>query len=401
MYKKNTAVVGFGIGHFINTTTGAAVTTGTPTCKRTLDGTGGACANAAAYNADGAVWEIDLDAADMNGDAVILSFTLADCLPISYTIKTVTKLASDLKDQEMRGTDSAALASVCTDERLARLDAAISTRSTYAGGAVASVTGNVGGNVAGSVASVTAPITVGNPNDCKADLTTLESRLSVARAGYLDKLNVSGVLAHSDAAATYKATGFSTLTAQQVWEYVTRELTSAGAGGATAQEVWEYATRSLTDKAGFTLHADYDAAKTAAPSVSEIQLGLATTIDVASVNYKVLEVLVAIAALNDLDLESVQDAISWVWAAETRTLTQTVGDATAANQADIISSLGWIVAVTEGDSYIDTTVTPWQMVVHKKGDPATEYIRKDLKSVTGEAITSISTVIGQQTEPGD
>jgi hypothetical protein len=36
------------------------------------------------------------------------------------------------------------------------------------------------------------------------------------------------------------------LTAQQVWEYVTRELTSQGSGGATAQEVWEYATRVLT-----------------------------------------------------------------------------------------------------------------------------------------------------------
>lgn len=90
MFKKNTAVTGFGIGHFINASTGAAVTTGTPTCKRTIDGTGGACANAAAYNANGAVWEIDLDAADLNGDVIILSFTLTDCLPISYTIKTVT-----------------------------------------------------------------------------------------------------------------------------------------------------------------------------------------------------------------------------------------------------------------------------------------------------------------------
>jgi len=90
MFKKNTAAVGFGIGHFINASTGAAVTTGTPTCKRTIDGTGGACANAASYNSDGAVWEIDLDAADMNGDVIILSFTLTDCLPISYTIHTVT-----------------------------------------------------------------------------------------------------------------------------------------------------------------------------------------------------------------------------------------------------------------------------------------------------------------------
>jgi hypothetical protein len=41
---------------------------------------------------------------------------------------------------------------------LSRLDAAVSSRSTYAGGAVASVTGNVGGNVVGSVGSVVADV---------------------------------------------------------------------------------------------------------------------------------------------------------------------------------------------------------------------------------------------------
>lgn len=48
------------------------------------------------------------------------------------------------------------------------LDAAISSRSTYAGGAVASVTGNVGGSVAsvtGAVGSVTAGVTVTTNND--------------------------------------------------------------------------------------------------------------------------------------------------------------------------------------------------------------------------------------------
>ncbi len=40
------------------------------------------------------------------------------------------------------------------------LDATVSSRSTFAGGAVASVTGNVGGNVAGSVGSVAAPVTL-------------------------------------------------------------------------------------------------------------------------------------------------------------------------------------------------------------------------------------------------
>lgn len=48
---------------------------------------------------------------------------------------------------------------------LDNLDVAVSTRSVYAGGPVASVTGNVGGNVGGSVASVTAPVTAGTVTD--------------------------------------------------------------------------------------------------------------------------------------------------------------------------------------------------------------------------------------------
>lgn len=55
----------------------------------------------------------------------------------------------------------------------------------------------------------------------------LVGRLTDARAGYLDKLNVSGTLAHSDAAATYRAdvSGLSTLTASQVWAHADRSLT--------------------------------------------------------------------------------------------------------------------------------------------------------------------------------
>ncbi len=51
------------------------------------------------------------------------------------------------------------------DARIANLDAAVSTRSTYAGGAVASVTGNIGGNVVGSVGSVLAGVSVTTNND--------------------------------------------------------------------------------------------------------------------------------------------------------------------------------------------------------------------------------------------
>lgn len=47
------------------------------------------------------------------------------------------------------------LATASLDTQLATIDADVLTRSTFAGGAVASVTGNVGGNVVGSVGSVT------------------------------------------------------------------------------------------------------------------------------------------------------------------------------------------------------------------------------------------------------
>jgi len=92
-------------------------------------------------------------------------------------------------------------------------------------GAVGSVTGNVGGNVAGSVASVTGNVTFANTSiatagtvtDGAKSATALSSAvLTPTRIGYLDKLNVTGVLAHTDNAASFKATGFSTHSAADV-----------------------------------------------------------------------------------------------------------------------------------------------------------------------------------------
>jgi hypothetical protein len=58
------------------------------------------------------------------------------------------------------------------------IDATISSRSTYAGGAVASVTGNVDGNVVGSVGSVLAGVTVTTNND--------KTGYALTTAGYND-----------------------------------------------------------------------------------------------------------------------------------------------------------------------------------------------------------------------
>jgi len=65
-------------------------------------------------------------------------------------------------------------------------------------------------------------------------------------------------------ATTRTLTSYGTLVtdvAAAVWAATTRTLT--GFGGLVA-DIWSNATRSLTDKAGFSLTADYDAAKTAA-----------------------------------------------------------------------------------------------------------------------------------------
>ena len=81
----------------------------------------------------------------------------------------------------------------------------------------------------------------------------------------------------------------------------------------------------------------------------------------------------------------------------------TVGGALATHDGKLDTVDGivdWIKAVLEGDSYIDTSdPTQYQIVVHKKGDSVTEYIRKDLKDVNGDPITSETRIIGQQKEP--
>lgn len=119
--------------------------------------------------------------------------------------------------------------------------------------------------------------------------TTLLSRLTADRAGYIDKLNVSGTLAHSDAASMYKAdvSGIP----QAVWEYSTRTLSSFGSlvsdiadavwsattrtlsgfGSLVADVtsgVWSAESRSVTDKSGYALTSAYDAAKSAASQSS-------------------------------------------------------------------------------------------------------------------------------------
>ncbi len=92
----------------------------------------------------------------------------------------------------------------------------------------------------------------------KTDTNNVTTRLTATRAGYLDKLNVAGTLAHSGAAGTYKADVSSlaleaTLTAikgagwtNETLKAIKDAADSGGGGGATPQQIWEYANRELS-----------------------------------------------------------------------------------------------------------------------------------------------------------
>jgi len=92
-----------------------------------------------------------------------------------------------------------------------------------------------------------------------AGVATLLGRLTSDRAGYLDKLNVSGTLAHTDNASTFRAdvSGLLTTTgytgslpanfgALAITEGGQVTTSNPGGGGATAAQIWEYSDRTLT-----------------------------------------------------------------------------------------------------------------------------------------------------------
>lgn len=85
----------------------------------------------------------------------------ANVTHVAGTAQTAGDIVADTNDiQTQIGTAGAGLTAL-GDTRIANLDTTVSSRSTFAGGAVASVTGNVAGNVNGSVNSVVTSVTVG------------------------------------------------------------------------------------------------------------------------------------------------------------------------------------------------------------------------------------------------
>lgn len=98
MFKKNTAVTGFTFG-LVSSSDGSDITTGTPVGFFTLDGgSQTAIADVSPVHEGNGQWSFDLTAAEMNGDIVGLVFTHASAITVHFTIKTDTRLVSELND---------------------------------------------------------------------------------------------------------------------------------------------------------------------------------------------------------------------------------------------------------------------------------------------------------------
>lgn len=96
-FKSNTAVTGFAFA-LVSATDGSAITTGTVTGYYLLDGvTQAAIAGTPVHEGNGQ-WSVSLTAAEMNGAIVGLLFTHASAIPVHFTIKTDTRLVSELNN---------------------------------------------------------------------------------------------------------------------------------------------------------------------------------------------------------------------------------------------------------------------------------------------------------------
>lgn len=115
MFKKNTAVTGFPFT-MVSATDGSAITTGTPVGYVTLDGgTQAAIADVTPVHEGNGQWTFDLTAGEMNGDVVGLLITHASAVNVHFTIKTDTKIVSELNDLSSAAVNAEVLDVLNTD----------------------------------------------------------------------------------------------------------------------------------------------------------------------------------------------------------------------------------------------------------------------------------------------
>ena len=136
---------------------------------------------------------------------------------VGQTFDATTDSLEALRDTEpmgtaMRGTDNAALASVCTDGRLSKLDATVASRAPEAGGNVAAIKTKTDSLTFTTAAKVDARVdyvganAVTTPDDFKANVTNLDVAVS-SRATQASILSDATPFAGASIAAILTDTG--------------------------------------------------------------------------------------------------------------------------------------------------------------------------------------------------
>ena len=150
----------------------------------------------------------------------------------------------------------------------------------------------------------------------KADFT-LTADYDAAKTAAPAGAQMDLVNAPNATAITAIQSGLSTLTAQQVWEYGTRTISSFGSlVSDIATAVWAAAVRTITggaistvsDKTDYSLTSAYDAAKTAAPAGAQMDLVNAPNATAITAIQSGIATSAEIAALNDLSSAEAQSA---------------------------------------------------------------------------------------------
>lgn len=212
--------------------------------------------------------------------SVVLTGAVIDGQTVNAVLATFS-----IENRFMRGTDAAALASVCTESRLAHLNADINSRSSHSAA-------QAGTDAASKVLTTPANklatsqggnVTVENVNDCKADvagalsdihLDHLTTRANTAQAGGNNTITLDSGASSDDnwyngqAIVIVSGTGAgqsrkidsyngTTKVATVDSNWITNPDDTSGfiilaqyiltGTGATAQQVWEYVTRTLTE----------------------------------------------------------------------------------------------------------------------------------------------------------
>jgi hypothetical protein len=399
------------------------------------------------------------DVVKLSGDATAADNAEADYDGTGYA-KSNSTIGTTTTNTDMRGTDSAALASVCTEGRLAELDAANLPATTDDTLADTAVIGALGAGLTDITDRLPAALAKGTA-DSGTTTTMVDAALTEADTDYWKGMWIrftSGTISGQVRLITGFTPASDTITfspaTTQAVSTNTYEILPAAEAGVVMRgtDGVDTATMRGTDSAalasaytaaragyldninGHTAQTGDNFARLGAPAGASVSADVAALqTDTDDIQARLPAALITGTADSGSTTTMVDaarteaDTDYWVGSfirftsgsisGQTRLITgftpasDTITFAPAATQAvgtnsyEIIpaSSIQTAIDFLEADRHIDTTQTPWDLVLIKKGTGAlgvgTELLRQELKDTGGANITDTNAVVGQSVTP--